>query len=101
MQLPSEITYDGHGAMDEIEHQIFTEEEAAFLLKMTPLMLARRRRAGKIAAIKDGHFIRYTWQHLVAYQKSFQRRGGRTADELSPEALLKALSRQLLDKKLR
>ena len=85
--------------MAEQDGEIFTEEEAAAILGMTPRMLARRRRAGKIGAIKDGHFIRYTRQSLVAYQKAFHRRGGKGADDMSPEALLKAIGRQLLDKK--
>jgi hypothetical protein len=76
----------------------FTEDEAATILCMTPLMLARRRRAGKISAVKDGHVIGYTSAHLAEYQKNHQRRSLVSAEDIDPNTLIMALKRQLLKK---
>jgi hypothetical protein len=73
---------------------LFTEDEAAFLLNMTPGMIAQRRRAGKIASIRDGrHFIRYKKEHLIAYL--LDERRDAEPEELDPTTILTALKRQL------
>jgi hypothetical protein len=69
---------------------LFTEDEAAFLLNMTPGMIAQRRRAGKIASIRDGrHYVRYKKKHLFAYMLEPHRNA--RPEELNPTAALKAL----------
>jgi len=73
----------------------YSEEEAAEILGMTPRMLATRRRAGKISAIKDGHVIRYTSEHLSEYQKNHQRRSFDSVEKMDPDALINALRKQL------
>lgn len=50
----------------------FTEPEAAAFLRMTPRMLAMRRRAGKIRFRKDGRYIVYTKPDLLAYRDGLQ-----------------------------
>lgn len=55
------------------EGRVFTEPEAARLLKMTTRMLANRRRDGKIRCLKDGHFITYTVAHIAEYLSSLER----------------------------
>lgn len=67
--------------MSEIPEKgrIYSEEEAAALLKMTPRMLADRRRAFKISCNKDQAYISYTGEQLLAYLSSHVRRG--TQDE--------------------
>jgi hypothetical protein len=53
--------------------EIYTESEAAALLKMTPRRLADRRRAGKIACIKDGRYVAFTRQHIEEYCRAYRR----------------------------
>jgi hypothetical protein len=54
---------------------LYSEEEAAALLKMSIKMLARRRRAGKILCIKDQDYIAFTGRHILEYCAIFQKRG--------------------------
>ena len=75
--------------------KLYSEHEAAEILGMTPRMLADRRRAGKISAIKDGHVIAYTAAHLTEYQKNNQRRSTTSIQDIEPELLLQALRRRL------
>jgi hypothetical protein len=78
---------------------LFTEDEAAFLLNMTTPMLATRRRAGKIGAIKDGKFIRYKEEHLIAYIQDHHRNSATSTiapSDIDPATLLTALKKQLL-----
>ena len=79
----------------ENDQVVFTEAEAAEILKITPNMLAKRRRARKIACIKDGHFIGYTRQHLLEYQTNFQRHSSRSLEVIDPETLLAVLKKRL------
>lgn len=79
--------------------QWFTEEEAAAILKMTPDMLARRRRAGKIAAFKDGRAVAYCWDHLEAYRQSCIRQNTpnsavKKLENVSPSVLIRALRKR-------
>ena len=46
------------------EFALFSEEEAAKILRMSVRQLANRRRARKIACIKDGAYVAYTEGNL-------------------------------------
>ena len=74
---------------------LYTEAQAADLLKMTPRMLAERRRAGKIGHIKDGRFIVFAQQHLDEYRRAHQRRGVYADQPSDTERLLDVVSRHL------
>jgi hypothetical protein len=52
---------------DEKESIFFTEIEAAKFLKMTPRMLAERRRAGKISHTREGKYVSYTREQLEEF----------------------------------
>jgi len=82
--------------MIEIDREdVFTEREAAEILKMTPRMLATRRRAGKIRCIKDGHFIVYKVEHFAEYLCSLEK-GTRLETYLTDTSdLLEAVKRHL------
>ena len=84
--------------MSEDKIRLYSEEEAASLLGMSPRMLANRRRAGRIGAIKDGRVIGYTLAHLKEYLRRSQRRSAASIDELDPELLIKALQKKLQTK---
>lgn len=64
------------GAITGSRDMIFSEEQAAAFLQMTPRMLADRRRAGKIRCIKDGRFIAYTTKHFAEYLNVSEKRAG-------------------------
>src|SRR5262245_15812234 len=51
---------------------VLTEPEAAEYLRMTERMLADRRRARKIAYMKDGHAISYSLADLIEYRERMQ-----------------------------
>jgi hypothetical protein len=93
-------THTPHGIAPPAHDQwLFTEDEAAFLLNMTTPMLATRRRAGKIGAIKDGKFIRYKEEHLIAYIQDHHRNVATSTiatSDIDPTTLLAALKKQLL-----
>jgi hypothetical protein len=54
---------------DDGDLALYTEEEAAQILRMSVRQLANRRRARKIDCIKDGAFIAYTKKHLRDFCK--------------------------------
>lgn len=75
--------------------KLYSEDEAATLLGMTRRMLADRRRAGKISAIKDGHVIAYTAAHLTEYQKNHQKKSAASVQDIDSELLIQALRMRL------
>jgi len=77
------------------ESRLFTEQEAALLLKMTPRMLAKRRYDKKIRYIKDGHFIVYKFSHLVEYLVAVERGTGLEVYLSDTSELLDAVRKHL------
>jgi hypothetical protein len=82
------------GPKKALKDRLFSEEEAAAILGISLRMLADRRRAGRIGAIKDGYYIRYKIHHLEAYLDAHGCSA--LSQDMDPNALVSEIRKQLL-----